>query len=64
MAKNVVNMATLAELIGEIVIEGAKEVEPGYQPRATSAKGVLENKGIVMLDLQVHWFFSHIGLFG
>ena len=61
MAKGVVDMTALAELIEEIIADGANEVELGYQPRSTSAKGILENKGAVMIDLYMHVKFVNMG---
>ena len=40
-------METLNTLIREIIAEGAKEVGPCYNPRCASAKGILENKGLL-----------------
>ena len=50
MAKGVSDMETLCALFREIIEEGAKEVEAGYKPRCDYAKGVLENKDIVVSD--------------
>ena len=56
MAKAVVDMDSFIVLMKEIIAEGAKEVGPCYNPRCTSARGVLENKGFLRTQFTYRYF--------